>query len=154
MSAFASASGLLVNVFVMLTQELLFSELYGWAKAFCFELWTFISFGNLVSVVERLKLLIATDFWNALLLGHLEVHEDTTSTDKLLMGGKHQVYMLNSESTLAHGALGFNSSKGLYICLQAENSEDDYQQLDFVYGVFQPADDLKPDGEHCWISGE
>ena len=71
------------------------------------------------------------------------MREGITSTGKLLMGGKHQVYTLNSESTLAHGALGFNSRKGLYNRLQAENSEDDYQQLDFVYGVFPPADDLK-----------
>ena len=105
-------------------------------------------------MVEWLRLLIAIDFWNVLFLGDLEVCKGTTSTGKVLMGGKHQVYTLNSESILAHGALGFNSSKGLYIHLQAENSEDDYQQLDFVYGVFQPADDLETDGEHCWISGE
>ena len=121
---------------------------------FFIELFTFTSFGTLVSVVERLRLLIAIDFWNVLFLEHLEVCKGTTSTGKVFMGGKHQVYTLHSESTLAHGALGFNSSKGLYIRLQAENSEDDYQQVDFVYGVFQPADDLETDGEHCWISGE
>ena len=66
MSGFASASGLLGNVLVMLTHELLFRGLYGWAKAFFFELCTYVSFGTLFSVVERLKLLIAIDFWDVL----------------------------------------------------------------------------------------
>ena len=116
---------------------------------FLLELCTSTSYRTSVSVVERLKLLIAIDLWNFLLLGHLEVREGTTSTGKLLRRGKHQLYMLISESTPAHGALGFNSSKGLYIRIQAENLEDEYQQLDFMYRVFQPADDLETDGEWC-----